>query len=243
MRVFVLTLAYAPAAVLKAGIERLYETATSSFHHVIVDQHYPFNRSDVMREVWRLGSVYEARVLDPGKNLGLHQGHNWALAQCKLQDDDIVILYDPDSWPLTNGWDQAIVDVMRADRGFDIVGLIDPRSRRELDERGIAWEGFVSGLYVQQPVRDGIISVAGYSGALLNRFGGFDEVLPYYGGLEAAMWGRLQAHGGKWCYLTNHDESLHLQELADPEFKAYKDAHAQTRTFAGTFEEWLAARA
>lgn len=239
--IHVVTLAYANPGVLEVGVDRFYSSLKddkSPFSHYLVNQHYPKETYFTASILGSLLTRYGAHLLDPGKNLGFHHGINWAIQQICPDSKDTLLIFDADSLSVRDGWLSVIDQVMF--RGWDVVGLMDPRTEKELKERGFVRHYAGEDHELWEPLAPTVISVAGYSVAMLQKIGGLNEHNAYYGGLEADLWPKMKKIGARIGYLVNYKESHKLRDMADRPYKEYKYAHAVLRIFPGSFEEWLA---
>lgn len=246
MRLFTVTLAYAPARTLRAGIDRYYDTIDpgAHFHHLVVNQHYPLNPNPVEGELYTLRAEYDFDRIDPGKNLGYHHGFNYAMQWLDnhfgLHDDDAILCYDPDSWPVERGWNKAIKWAMEMFPEIGTCGILGPVAREEIVQRGYCHtnppEAFRSVWFSNQPI---IASLQAWRVGFLRKAGGFQEPCKYYGGIEAAMWPHLERQGLKWAVVPDFHDLDHLWADKDIEYRAWQWAHAHSKIFQGDFEEFL----
>jgi hypothetical protein len=232
------TLAHAPGRILMASLDRLYATRnadTRLVHHVL-DGHYPINPTDSFYAVREACRRHRLVLHDAGRNLGLHHGFNLVWERIRPADEDVVILYDPDSYPLDPGWDMALVTAVTHGR-LAVAGLVHPVIEQELVDRA-GTEELVDGyLKVALPKRECQLSVCAFSGEFLRHTGGFHEPNAFYGGLEADMWARLD--GRRWGYLPQYREDHRLNDLQDWQYREWKRRHAQDGTFPGGFDEFV----
>lgn len=241
MKVHVITLGYAPARILSAGIERFYETLSKEvpLNHVVVDHLYPLRHSEIMTAIESGRQRFGYQVLTPSVNMGLHGGLNWACDHIKPAPEDIVVIYDPDSYPLDSGWLQAFVVAIK-NGGLSIAGIVNKGILNELKTR-TARSYLVDGyLEIIEPKVAGMLSVCGWRWDFVQAAGGFQEPNAHYGGLEAAMWARLG--GRKWGYLPQYREDseiIHCQQ--DDDYMHWKWRHSQRMDWQGTFESYIAA--
>lgn len=238
MTVRVVTMGFAPSRILDAGISNFYRTHDPALEiqHYLVDQHYPLNRKSNLEKISELATVYNLTVLDPGKDLGLHHGFNWALKQIQPAEDDIILTFDPDSGPTNFNWDSALVRVLKSD--FSIAGLMNPRTRIELCERGHSIE-YVGETEVWVPRCPVVLSVAGWRYDFLKKVGGFSEPTNYYGHLESAMWAKSEPIGVRWGYLPHYGEEDSLRHRQDVEYRNWKWLHAHRGSFTASFGEYV----
>jgi hypothetical protein len=176
--------------------------------------------------------------IDSGFDRGLHDGLNFACSQIKPWDDDVIIVYDPDSGPTRQGWDMALVTAITKG-GYLIASLGEPRAMKELRAYGYAQKTVDGYLKIWEPVRPVVMSVSAFSYGFVRKQGGFSQPLKYYGGLEAAMWEKMQRHGGRWAYLPEYGEENSLRDQHDREYLSYKWNHGHLLGFPGSFQEYL----
>lgn len=240
MKVHVVTLGFAPARILRQGIERLYQTRNKDLPvtHWLVDHHYPIDRETNKRKYSHIAEDYDLRLITPEKNLGLHGGMNWACAQIQPADNDIILMYDPDSYPLDLGWDMAIVRAMEGG-GFSVIGTVSPTIETELATRGFTSHIVDGYLEVKQPKVDCQISISGWRWGFVSQVGGFSEPNAHYGGLEADMFQKLRNVGGKMGYVSQYREDFRLHDQHDPAYFQWKRDHAILQTFPGNFSDFI----
>jgi hypothetical protein len=247
MKIFAMTMTYNRTFLISQSLEFFKETVTGNIEaHYLLDQHYPLHHSSPiftaqynsqwLRDVaHRYGFVYR----DVGKNLGYHFGINEiAMNIPEISDEDILINYDPDSMPLTYGWDEAIRKAFEHNPHLVTVGLVNQVIEAELQERGYN-EHVYDGLRVRYPHRAGVMSIIAWKAGFIRKVGGLKEPCALYGGIEGEMWPVIQAHGGRWGYLPDYHESPDLGRYADPEYTEWKRLHGHTREFPGDFDSYL----
>lgn len=190
---------------------------------VLVDHLWPIDGEFTRKFIRELPcSVF----LEPETNMGGVGGANWAVAQLGLADDDVLIGYDPDSNPLTDGWGKALVDVMSADPQLDYLSLMPVVHL--LTHR---WQfKVVRGHRVAWDDRPEMFGVTAWRGKFIKR-GLPDHRL--YGGVE----GDMHALGHVNHYLYDFREG----ERAFPHPASYtqwKREHV-AGTFPGNFDEFV----
>ncbi len=240
MKVHVLTLGHAPARTIRAGLARFYETHHPQLPitHWLVDHHYPLRHAETRLAIDSAALAYGAVVLDPGRNLGLHGGANWAFTQMGIKSGDILIMYDPDSYPLQFGWDAALMTaITQGGLSVACLSLIEA-TRHELDTRGFTRRQ-VGPLEIDEPKVPCMMSVTALQWDFIAAAGGFQEPNACYGGLEGFLWSKLA--GRRWGYLTGYQEDQRVHRDQDPEYRAWKVAHAHTGAWPGDFPSFLAA--
>lgn len=247
MKVFAITLCFCNPEILLASVRAFHATRNQDLpleFHVLVDQHYPLHREEMRRALRQLQEeIPLIRVMDPGVNLGLHHGFNWAMARLPLTEQDIVIGYDGDSLPITPGWDMALVRAIEAPRPWNQkvvwATLGNPRTIHDINERG--YDQDIADGYIELWLTRTAIcnSVCAWRYGWLRRVGFLHEPMAFYGHLEAEMWGRLKKDAEAWAVLPGWTESDELRKLHDREYTAYKWFHSHTKDWPGDFESFI----
>jgi hypothetical protein len=236
--VFTITLGYSPASLFHESTKRYYETNTIESKHFYIDQHYPLDREKNRERCLEICKTRGITVLDPGKNLGLHHGFNWALNEINPGKDDIVIAYDPDSYPMNVGWDRALVETIRSEPSIAWATLNGPRCQTDMS-RFVCDDRVVAGRNVKIAPRAFVNTTCAWSVSFLEKIGGLRENSEFYGHLEAPMFHELTKIGLKQAFLIDYTESDHLRDLHDRAFQVWKWLHAHTGEYRGDFGQWL----
>ena len=226
MNLWAISLCFNRPGVIRRSLEHLFNTTQGRVAVAMVDQHYPLpnseiNSSELCWIAWGMGHRY----MTFGANLGLHRGFNVALDALGLPDDALVVGYDPDTMPLTEGWDVAARRVMDADKSVAWVSLGNDVSEREMSERGYT-EELRGGIRTWRTHRPVVNSICVWRVSWLRAVGGLTEPNAFYGGLECAMFEKLGANS--WVFLPDFREARDtaLQSAPDKEYVEYKWAHA-----------------
>ncbi len=236
-KVWAIHLCYNEPEIIERSIQQYIATSSPEIEtiHVFVDQHWPLFYASFAKSIRALASeIPGSIVLDPGKNLGLHEGFNWALSQLPIPDNAGVIGYDPDSWPVTPGWDLAMCRTFVRDSKAAWISLWHPHAQRELIEEG---KGLLLGyeVLVKRPVMN---SVCMFRMEWLRKCGGLTEQLPYYGGLEIHQWARLE--GWKWIFLCGFVEDFWpWPDMVNVNYREWKWATTHGREQQIEFGAWL----
>lgn len=243
MAVVTISLGFMPSRIVEQSLRAYVRLRNKElpYRHYFVDQHYPINREENRLELQRICRDLGIGILDAGKNLGLHGGFNWALQQLGLHRDDIVIGYDPDSLPITHGFDMALVRAIQGDPRQNTVwaSLMNPRSELDLRARGFN-EGRADGYIETWATKTAVTnSVCAWHYGWLKDVGFLEEPRAFYGHLEAAMWNKLR--GKAWVFVPGWRESDELRDLHDRQYVVYKWMHSHTGEWPGDFESWLRA--
>lgn len=237
--IFTITLGYAPFHMLRESITQYYRTNTYKLHkHFYVDQHYPLNKEENRVKCADVCKDHGIEIIDPGKNLGLHHGFNYALNVINPKSDDIVIAFDPDSFPMNIGWDTALIDVL-SDPTICWSTLMAPRCFGDIKKYACE-EKIINGIKVMITPRAVVNTTCAWKISFLEKIGGVKENSEFYGHLEAPMFHEAQKLGLKWAFLPDFVESEELNQKHDPEFGQYKLVHAHLGTYKGDFGQWLA---
>lgn len=241
--IITITLGFVPSRIWKQSIAAYHATRNPDlpYRHYLVDQHYPIDKKKNRERIRAICEPYGVEVLDPGKNLGLHEGFNWALQQINPPKGSIIIAYDPDVNPLTPGWDMALVRAIRGDPQGRVVwsSLLHAAAAREIEERGYD-KRFADGYIEIWTTRMSIMnSICAWSFDWLRSVGFLKEPRAFYGHLEAEMFGRLGRN--QWAFLPGWTEDETLRTQQDEKYMMYKWAHAHLKSWDGDFESWLKA--
>lgn len=246
----VLTLCYANPRCLSETYRRYHATTSAraiGAHHLLVDQHYPLDYPLVRSTIEALAAnLPRAHLLDPGRNLGLHEGLNWACRQVPLGDDDVIVGLDGDELLETPGWLDAMMAMFRADPRLGWVSLGSPNVDDEAVARGPMRSPIVelAGYRAYEFVEPMINHVCGFRWRAVRSAGGFWENRPYYGGLESDLMPRFKGAGYRVLHMLDHRVArVDALRLQDDAYQDYKRAHTSERDrFDGSFDEWLRAR-
>lgn len=238
-KIYMVSTAFAPARVVTESMKQLYRTAgTSEFEHHILMQHYPLSKDLNDKLLTTIFNYYNCKIHDLGSNVGLSAGYNYLINQLNLQDDDIVIGADLDTYPITDGWMDAIVKVMKADSNIAYCSLQNQHSEKELNDRGYSIHTVANTVCYEghTPV---VQSIIGWSPKVLKQFNGIQEQRKMYGGSEVTMWPKLQAAGYKWYYLPQYKEVFHPLCQGDRCYIVWKWSYAHLRDTDLDFESWI----
>jgi hypothetical protein len=238
MRVVVITLAFARQDIVVESISNFRHTfgpLDVPVTHFIVDQHYPINWE---KDFYKPFAAHPDTVLlDPGLNLGLHGGHNWVINRLNLNEDDIVICYDSDSFVNKVGWGQAMINVMRDPRvGWST--LMHPNIKNHMMEKGYE-ELQINGVRCWKFPYTTMNSVCALKYGWVKKAGGMKEARPFYGHFESVMHDKMKKEKLWWVFLPDYDESTVLYEKHDNVYRIYKWRHALRNDYPGDFKSFL----
>lgn len=243
MQVWAVTLCYCSPEILARGLEAYYRTRNPSlsFRHVLVDQHFPLEENLCSAAVRSEGEKYGCLVIDPGRNLGLHRGFNWAIEQVGPAPEDVVIGYDPDSNPVSHGWDMALVTALGAEEKNAWASLMSPRACPELVQRGyteVTYHGYLTCWVTKKPV---VNSICAWRASFLRKIGGLSAPNNWYGGIEASMWDQMHGHKLQWVFTRDWWEDDTNRSVTDYRYVWYKWKHGHLREWPGDFKSYLEA--
>lgn len=242
MKYWAFSLCYNEPWVIRESLTQYYKTKSpvTEVTHVLVNHHWPISSAKFEQEIAEISKEFGCILLDPGKNLGLARGYNWAVSQMKVPDDALVVGYDPDSYPMTPGWDWAALEVMNAVPSIGWVSLMHVHANTELYERrkGDA-SRFIKGIQITPINAACMNSVCGIRGAFFNHHGGFQEVNPLYGGLEVHTYPKVKEAGYEWVFLNNYAESEHFTGKIHKDYVKWKWDTAHLGQPQIDFGEWL----
>lgn len=241
-KVFTISMCHNDPAIIEESIAQYYATKHPSVQteHVLVDAHWPIDYPNFRKRIEALAQRFGCRLEDPGKNLGLHGNFNYAWNRMAIPDNAMVIGYDPDSWPVTPGWDLAMCEAFVGGANIGWLSLWHQHAERELFTEGRRKaEGVVKGVrlvYLKFPCLN---SVCGFRQSFLRKAGGLFEQNPYYGGLECDLWPQLQSQGLEWVFLRDYQEAPHFEGRQDPRYRDWKYATTHLKQKQVSFEEWV----
>ena len=241
-KLWTITLLYNRPAIVQEAIGQYYKTrglGGEGFQHVFVQHHYPFDKKRTREETKKVCEGVGGLYLDPGKNLGLHDGFNWAMAQLPIEDHHYVIMYDGDNFPVNPGWDDALVRTLFYDEKLTWTTLWNPEIKNTHGR--LRWERrtIVDHIRVWTPSAPYVKTVSAWKAGRLKEIGGFSEPTGYWGHLESAMHNKIRPRGWLDAFLPDYYESSAPSHRIDPEYHAWKVAHAHTFKVKVDLEQWL----
>ncbi len=208
--------------------------------HVILLNHYPIDKEENNKQIKYLANKYNCTLIDSGSDLGLHKSLNNACKILNIQDDDTLIVCDPDDRPTPN-FAKPFKDVIDADKSIAVLGcnfwVIEDRFKE-----GKLTESVIAGHRVWTHKNIEMYNLAAYNYSFIRSIGGFNEPLPYYGGLECYLYSKF--NGLKMAYLADvRSDNVKLDEkdtrLFDPRYRAWKTRSTHGGEEQIAFEDWL----
>ena len=242
MSVFKLVPLFSDVMLLSCGLELQNNLATVDCPIYVIDDCWPLNRQsnldglEVLRRRWP-----NLKVITNPKNLGIHEGLNYACSQLPLVAGDILVISAPDSVPLQKGWDEALVKVLEGHARIAYVGA----NSYAIDETpGVEWiYRKVNGVGIKiASNRPAMFHTTAWKWDFIKKVGGFTQPCAYYGHIESAMYSRLAEHNMMMAYLCDYNEDFRLQPFHGDLYFAWKQAQAHSGSFKGSFGEWLESR-
>lgn len=240
---YVITLAYNTTQMMRASLQRFDETFgvdRKDFKHVFVNQYYPKNRAENTAWLKEREAIGDTLVMDPGRNLGLSAGFNFALSGITIKPEDIIYAYDPDMFPRDHGWGIAMSNVLHHNK-IAWVSCWNPHTQQETEERGYE-DMVINGQNVRMVKTACLNSVSAFSGEFLLKSKGAHEPNPLYGGFEISMYQKLKEHGFNWVFLKDFVEDYCDQSLIDTEYREWKWKTTHGGEKQEDFELWLKKR-
>jgi hypothetical protein len=243
-RVLTISLCHNSPEIIRESIAQYYRTKSQEVdtHHVLVHQHWPVRPHATAKALEQIAKEFGCQLIDPGKNLGLARGFNWALDQVSFPNNGGVIGYDPDSWPVTLGWDLALCEVMVHRPGTVWASLYHQHAFDEVHGRGkLSQMGRTQGVKWESIKQAAMNSVCMFSRGWLREIGGLHEEHRFYGGLEVCTWPKIPKEG--WVFLPEYEERPKFFDEQEPLYKAWKwRSHhsAASERVTGSFAEFLA---
>lgn len=237
MKLWTITLCHNPIEQISVGMHAYYSTTIlPSTTHILVDHHWPIDYWAHRRRLLELAEQYSCYLMTPYENLGGHEGYNWVLRNLPLENDDLVIGYDGDSYPITPKWDMAFLQVMEdpslAACSLNLKYLDSLRPWKKTDD--------ANGIEVVLPAGDNeneMFNVTIWRYSFLKENGLFQALCPFYGHVEIPMQNLIRKKGFRHVYLKNYFED-HNPIPNNSDYVGWKDAHVRGK-FLGNFKNWV----
>ena len=260
MKTYVITPLFCKAMLFFDQLEHMRRTdlLTKDIHHVVVDDHYPIDYKFNSQLLWNFAKEYGCQYLNEGKgNRGMQSAINYALKTIQPEDDDVIILSDVDD-RASSGRYEALTRLITEDDHIAVAALsfdTNEQNRQKQMPKPVTLECNVPMNYkkyrIQYWVHPSVDMwhIAAYRFKWIKSIGGFDQVYPYWGGLESYLYSKFKPQGKALAYLTSHtcedlSQSFRFKDhklFFDPEFKEYKN-HIHETQYKGSFSDWLNAR-
>lgn len=225
---------------LAAGLELQNATATLDCETWVLDDFWPLDREQNLRGMEKLKTRWpNLKIVHAPENLGIHNGFNYLTSKMPLNQSDFIIQTAPDTVPITRGWDDALVRVLK---NAEDIAYVSQSSDNVRGTPNILWEmRKVDGLNVMHPTGPAIFQSLGFKWSFLSAIGGFWEPCSHYGYIEGYLYHKAQELGLRHAYLEDFIEVDRIGGYHPPEYTAWKVAHTRPapNDFKGNFAAWL----
>ncbi len=240
MKLHVITICHMEPEIVAWSLMRYHRTT-----HIVpdswtlLDNCWPIRWSNSFLGLKKIANLVPNGLLQTTPvNLGGHGGFNAVLNTLKIQPDDFVLGYDPDSNPVYQGWLEAMLSVMKADPTLGYVSLLDNRNTdrkwtyETIDGYKVAFidhpEMWNVTLFRGAAVAQGMLSDASKWGAT------------FYGHVETAMFKYVRELGMRNGYMFDYREDK--CPLEHPvAYTNWKQAHAYGK-YPGNFDAYCKER-
>lgn len=233
-------MAYNQPWIIRKSIEAYYATKDPRVEtvHILIDQHWPIGYAKLRAELESIARDYNLVLMDPGRNLGLHKGFNWAWRQHAIPDNAGVIGYDPDCIPSTPGWDMKLCEIFCAVPEAGWLSLNNPRTQEELQGR-TDLETIVAGQHIARLSHPVVNSICMFRQKWLIETQGIHESNPFYGTLETTMFPMLPPF--RWYVLKDVMEGDSLRDTENLLYRQWKwdTCHTKKIPVDKDFGTWL----
>lgn len=237
MRVLTFTMAHMEAANLGAMLGQVFSTIEVSRidRWLICPHHWPLDTQRHHDAVTRLALAAGAEIVNPEKNLGGTEGANFLVRELNPNSEDLLLWLDGDSWPVTDGWLQAMIEVMAADPTIATLSLWNTEMSGKTD-----WvEEVVAGRTVRTfPTHSEAFSVTMWRGHFV--FPKIEAERAYYGDIETMAYRKAQRLGMRCAWLADFKE-IACPIAHPPIYEEWKREHVAGR-FNGNFDAYVRER-
>lgn len=230
MNIYAATISHCLPEILAFGLSKAKRTMGNYQdieNWVVVDHHWPMQKELTSHIIRDIAEIVSGDIIKPDKNYGGCGGANIAFKHLNLQDDDLVIGYDPDSNPITMNWGKSLVDVMIADPSIPYLSLMHAHvlKNRNWKIREVAGHRVASDDHAE------MFNVTIWRGSVIKN--GFPMDGKMWGGLESMLW----SNGIKGEYLIDVLEDC--MSIGHPkEYTDWKIKH-NSGEFPQNFDEYV----
>lgn len=217
---YLLTISYHNQQIAETTYRQLVKTMSQEPCQVLLlDNNCPLmsDKNYLPNLCKELGFIYH----NAGKNLGLHDGYNYLISNLP-EDADRYILFDGDSYPITENWHIPLLK-LHDDSRIVWTSLYNKHSYKEMSERSFRSE-VLFGYNCQIVLAPVINSISCFKKSWTDSVGGLTEPMRFYGGLEMSMWHKKSVDK-LWVFLNDYKEESNPTPN-DPIYTEYKVAHA-----------------
>lgn len=253
-RVIVATICYnLPSEVRKVTENIRKQNKGFDFLHVIADPGFPLNEWDELPKSIEFAKAQNAEVLKSIAeyfdslyisipNLGVSGNWTQLYQYFKMDDNDILLLADPDEKTLNNNWIKALADVMASDRNMAWCSLLMHEQHGLMADMGnypkelVDMAGYK--VYKMWPGTAINWGMGAIRGSFIEKCGGQVPVYgeaTLYGGIESACIAKIDEFKMFWGVLADYYEE---HQHCPPLYGQWKE-HVAFNVPQITFEQWL----
>jgi hypothetical protein len=232
MKVYMITVCHMLPEIISYSLIRAIRTmGRFPDHWVLIDNCWPIEKEMTSFCVKRAAQMVGADLVVMSKNVGGHGGFNVGIDYFKnkyqIEDEDLILLYDPDSNPLTYNWLNVMAEVMDGKKNINNLSLLHPdiMPKRKWNIEIINRHKFATSAMPE------MYNVTCFRYSFLKKLGEF-KGNGFYGGVETLNFSGLSNQGYLYDYLEYFCPIPH-----DPLYNKWKSAHASGQ-FKGNFDAY-----
>lgn len=243
MTLFNITVCHMEPEIVAWSLMR-YKRTTSVLpaNWIMLDNAWPINKVHVLPNLLSTSRLVDSTVIVAEKNLGGHGGVTYALEELKkrvtVSPSDYVLIYDPDSNPVTDKWLESMIKVLNTDLTVGYVSLLGnwmtdrPWTFEEIGGQKVAFLSYPEmwnvTLFRASLLDKGMQSDAAKWGA------------EFYGHVEPPMFRYARENGMRNGYMFDCREDKCL--IPHPRaYSNWKQEHAYGK-FRGNFDQYCSER-
>lgn len=234
-RLFAVSTCHMEPEIIAMSLARLRRTGGMiPDRHIIVSHHWPIDPHGFHDLVVDIAKICKGEVVQPERQLGGHFGFNFGLGHLELKDDDLVLGYDPDSYPAKRGWLKAMVEVMQDDPRLGYVSLMSEWIQGNRDWRLEMIGGHRVAFH---PIQD-MFNITVFRASVLKKGLLAEEKNPYYGNVETGMKRHVDGLGMRWGYMRDWLEDR-CPIKHHPIYEEWKKKAGGEGTYKGNFDQYV----
>lgn len=233
-------------------IEQSSKSAIKGGEHYVVDLGFPLsedgeniikdNKWNSSRQLVLSCAMNNWNYIKPARNRGVSPNWSFVFQESECGLDDVLVGIESDEIALTEGWVEAIADVIKADPKMALVSLNTDGHNKLIEEGKLAGhKEVIDGKNVF--VVNGLCSWAmiGFNGRFLHRMGGIPtpKGANIYGHIESACYQHIVDGGYRWAilleYFCEHTDNIPLYRSWKTDITSGKYANKEQIQF----DEWL----
>lgn len=209
----------------------------------VISGHYPVDYQMNIQACWMIADALGARWFDPLEDIGSAQSQNWAMQRLEreevLKEEDLTFNMDADSQCLIPGWDEAMVDILKADPKIAFVSLNAPIIAERIAKKTLPIEYMeIAGHKCFKTLRPEQFNMTFIRYSILKQINGLPQEHPWYGQVETPFYNKIRELGYYNVYLSDFMENESPKMMHDPLFANWKYMHV-TGMFKNKFKEFL----